>query len=102
MEIVKRPDRKIQARLYWGSRCSRGEGKQQVPLLVHLLGVEGVVSWLLLWRGGGSRPRSRPEGWLRWSAHPLVGLCAGGALYPAFAFSTLLLLSVLQKWQLGF
>ena len=50
-----------------------------------LIGVQVRVNW---WVG--------PEWWLGWSAYPLVVLCAG------IMCSTLLLLPVPQKWQLGF
>ena len=44
----------------------------------------------------GVCPGVRLAGWLRWSAHPFVVLCAGGMR------SALLLLLALQKWQLVF
>ena len=48
-------------------------------------------------------PGAGPEGCLRWFAHPFGDVeCGGHAQYPAFVPDTLLLLSALQKWQLGF
>lgn len=33
----------------------------------------------------GECPGVRPEGWLRWSAHPFGNVCRGHAQYPTFA-----------------
>lgn len=43
-----------------------------------------------------------PDRWLRWSAHPFGGGCAGAWAVPCFCSNTLLLLPAPQKWQLGF
>ena len=57
----------------------------------------------LVWgEGRGVSRASWPEAWLRWSAHPLGGVCRAHAQYPAFAPDTQFLLPALQKWQLGF
>ena len=51
----------------------------------------------------GVCPVPRPEGWLRWCAHPLGSVvCRAHVQYPAFTANTLFLLQALQKWQLGF
>ena len=102
MEIDKRLDRKIQARLCWGSCCSRGEQKQTIVSTAFLfLGwewwweVEQAVS--LYGVRVGSIPGVWPEGWLRWSAHPF-----GGGVFAEGMYSTLLLFLTPQKEQLGF
>ena len=74
----------IQARLYWGPCCSSQEWKQ------------GTVSLSWSWRGIGVRPGVQPEGGLGGFPTPLVVLGVRGMP------STLLLLPVLQKWQVGF
>ena len=85
----------IQARLYWGPCCSRGEWEQTTGSFACSLPEWG---WACSLRGVrvGVCPGVGLEGWLRWFAHPLVRVsCRGRG-------STLLLLQALQKWQLGF
>ena len=70
------------------SDCSLRENKQQVPLLTP----PGGVSWSLKWRGVGADGWLRLEQWLRYSAHPVDSAVCRPPL----------LLSIPQKWQLGF
>ena len=56
----------------------------------------GRVRWPLKWMRVGIDWRVGLDGWLWWSAHPLVVLFAG------IMQSTLLLLLASQKQQLGF
>ena len=70
------------------SDCSLRENKQQVPLLTP----PGGVTWSLKWRGVGADGWLRLEQWLRYSAHPVDSAVCRPPL----------LLSIPQKWQLGF
>ena len=56
----------------------RSENKQQVPLLTAGGGRAGSF------QGEGMFPQVAQEGWLRWFAHPLCGVCRGHVQSPAF------------------
>ena len=74
----------IQGRLYWVPCCIRGsKNKQQVPFLLILRGGQACS---LYWVRVAVCPRVKPEGWLKWLAHPLGStVCRGHVQYPAFA-----------------
>ena len=87
----------MQARLYWGPCCSRGE-REQVTVSLARSPRRGRAGSLY-----GVRVGVCPGVELRWFAHPFGGAVRRGhAQYPAFAPNTLFLLRALQKWQLGF
>ena len=44
------------------------------------------MSWFIVWARVGVGPGVLPEEWLRWSAHPLVVVCAGACAVPCFCF----------------
>ena len=82
----------IQARLYWGPCCSRGEQEQTTDSLACLLPDGGKACSLYGVRVGVC-PGVGPEGWLRCFAHPLGGVvCRGYVQCPVFAPDTLFLL----------
>ena len=92
----------IQARLYWGPCCSRGEQEQTTGSLTCWL-PEGGTSLFLIWSKGRDVSRGQAGGVAWVVSHPLGDVVLRGhAQYPAFTSDPLLLLEAFQKWQLGF
>ena len=91
----------IQARLYWGPSCSKGEGEQTTCSIACSLAEGGQACFLYGVRVGVC-PRVKPE-WVTEVIYPLplVVVCLGPCSLLCFccrppAFGSL------QKWQLGF
>lgn len=76
MEINKRPERKIQARLYWDPCCSRGSDNRFLCLPADPGGGGEAGSLYAVRVGAG--PGAGPEGWLSGLPAPWVVVCAGG------------------------
>ena len=80
--------------------CSRVKISSRFPCLLACWGIGD--EWFLMQNEARDRSRG-PEGLPRWSAHPFGGaVCRRQVSYSALAPDTLLLLSALWKWQLGF
>lgn len=83
MEIDKRPDRRIQARLQQGGN----ENKLQVPLAWGgVLGWGGVASWFLLWGEGKGGSRDLARGVALEVCPPLWWWCVQDHAYAPFSF----------------